>query len=416
MNAPRVNELFLWWLADPAQPCLLGTLKAVSRTAAGPGGVSFEYDARWLKRPGAIALSEDLPLGVGTYMPPAEGDAPGAIDDARPDRWGERIIQRFDNPPRLGTLEFLYFAGDARFGGLGVSSSRDTYAPRPISPVPLVDHLELLREVADKVESGTPIDERLKRLLAPGVSMGGARPKALMRMDGHEWIVKFSAQGDDVDVPLVEHATMTLARQAGIDVCETRAMPLRTGHAVAIRRFDREGGQPDKRLHALSARTALRAAGQSFGYPELALLLRRRGDAMAIERNGERVFRRMVFNILMDNTDDHEKNHALLLRGHDLALSPAYDVVPTGQALGYQSFRVGKDGHASTMANALSETRAFSMSANRAQALAREVAQVVAGWRTHFEQCGVKQQDIQTILTQIDGPLLRAERDGLLGL
>jgi serine/threonine-protein kinase HipA len=402
-----MNELFLWWLANPAQPCLIGTLKAVSRSGAGPGGVSFEYDASWLKHPAAIALSEDLPLTTGTFMPPAEGDAPGAIDDARPDRWGERVIKRFDKPTRLGTLEYLYFAGDDRFGALGVSLSRQAYVPRPTNPLPRIEDVELLRQVAAKVESGEPMDERLERLLAPGVSMGGARPKALVHMDGSEWVVKFSERGDEVDVPLMEHATMTLARLAGIIVCDTRPIKLLQGHAVAVRRFDRAGTQ---RLHAVSARTALRAAGQPFGYPELALLLRRRGDAMAIERNGEQLFRRMVFNLLMDNTDDHEKNHALLQQGHDLALSPAYDMVPTGQALGYQSLRVGRDGHASTVANALSEAKAFSLSADRARAVAREVAQVVAGWQTHFVQCGAMPKDVASLASQIDGASLLAER------
>ena len=411
MKYMPVEEMFLWWLADPAQPVLIGTLRRVTPSAAGPGGVSFRYDDAWLAHSQAMALSEDLPLVKDTFMPADKDEAPGAIDDARPDRWGERVIRRLDNPARLGALEYLYFAGDDRFGALGVSLSAQAYAPRIISPLPRLDDIELVRDIAARIESGEPIEERLKRLIAPGVSMGGARPKALVLIDGQEWVVKFSEKGDDVDVPLIEHATMTLASKAGIDVCETRPIPLSVGHAVAVRRFDREGG---RRLHALSARCALRAAGQAFGYPELALLLRRRGDAMAIERNGEQVFRRMLFNILMDNTDDHEKNHALLARGHDLVLAPAYDVLPTGQALGYQAMRVGVDAHASSVANALSEPRAFSMKPQRAREIGCELAQVVSQWQQHFRACGVSEPDIESLARQIDGPVLLGER-ALLG-
>lgn len=411
MSYTPVEEMSLWWLQDPGHPRLVGSLRRVMPSATGPGGVSFAYDAAWLASPQAMALSEDLPLAPDTFLPRARDDAPGAINDARPDRWGERVIRRLDNPVRLGTLEYLYFAGDDRFGALGVSLSHLAYEPRPVSPLPRLADLELVREIAASIESGAPIDERLRGLIAPGVSMGGARPKALLLIDGAEWVVKFSERGDDIDVPLVEHATMTLAALAGIEVCETRPLKLTRGHAVAVRRFDRAGG---RRLHALSAQCALSAAGQGFGYPELALLLRRRGPASGIARHGEQVFRRMVFNILMDNTDDHEKNHVLLMQGHDLALSPAYDVLPTGQALGYQAMRVGAEASVSSMANALSECRAFSLQRPQALELGRQVAEVVQGWQAHFRACGVSPQDIAFLSHQIDGPHLLHEREGLL--
>ena len=103
-------------------------------------------------------------------------------------------------------------------------------------------------------------------------------------MDGAQWVIKFAEHGDVLDTPLIEQATMTLAAVAGVEVCQTKGIPLPRGHAVAIRRFDRAG---QKRLYALSARTALRAAGQPYGYPELALLLRRRADAEVFAAQGE---------------------------------------------------------------------------------------------------------------------------------
>jgi serine/threonine-protein kinase HipA len=159
---------------------------------------------------------------------------------------------------------------------------------------------------------------------------------------------------------------------------------------------------------------ALRAAGREPGYPELALLLRRRGDPGQIAASGAQVFRRMVFNILIDNTDDHEKNHALLVDGRHYALAPAYDVLPSGQALGYQQFRVGAQGLDASVTNALSEHTAFGLRRAEARALASEVAQVVDGWQAHFAACGVNARDLQGLTEQIDRPYLRGERESLL--
>jgi serine/threonine-protein kinase HipA len=161
------------------------------------------------------------------------------------------------------------------------------------------------------------------------------------------------------------------------------------GNAVAVRRFDRAG---DRRLHAMSANVALKAMKAELGYPELAQLLRRRGgtgDGRAMEQMRE-LFRRMVFNILIDNTDDHEKNHVLLnTQGGELRLSPAFDVLPSGQALGYQQLRVGTEGHDATIDNAMTETRLFGLKDHDASAEVARVARVVAGWKEHFGKTGV---------------------------
>ena len=113
-------------MADPTQPRLVGDLKPVN----GGKGVSLEYAPSWLET--GFALSEDLPLVANEFLPRDRGTAAGAVDDARPDRWGERVIQFLDKPKRLSLMEFLYFAGDDRFGALGVSTSRDEYAPRDL--------------------------------------------------------------------------------------------------------------------------------------------------------------------------------------------------------------------------------------------------------------------------------------------
>ncbi|MCG2578718.1 HipA domain-containing protein [Dechloromonas sp. XY25] len=398
------DSLYLWWLADPAAPRLVGTLTLVKSLR----GISLRYAPAWLAQ--GFALSEDLPLRDIEFLPERDGIV-GAVDDARPDRWGERVIRYLDKPPRLSLLEYLFFAGDERFGALGVSTSDRAYQPRWHGPLPSLGDVDELHELVRRVMNGEPVPADQKRLLAPG-TLGGARPKALLEIDGRQWVLKFG-EGDPFDAPLVEHASMTLAARAGIAVAATRAVPLAQGHAVAVQRFDRDGG---RRLHALSAHVALRAAGEKeMGYPELALLLRRRGVVegnLYLEQMRE-LFRRMVFNILIDNTDDHEKNHALLVdtAGH-YRLAPAFDVLPAAQALGYQQMRVGLQANDSTLDNALSEARLFGLKRDQAVAEVRRVIAAVAGWQAHFAACGVGAGDIELLATAIDRPHLRGQRDG----
>jgi serine/threonine-protein kinase HipA len=411
MSKSRANEyqtkdkLFVWWLGEPKTPVLVGELNLV-RT---PRGVSLRYCDDWCER--GFALSEDLPLLVGQeFFPTINDTAAGAIDDARPDRWGERVIRFLDKPPRLSLMEYLYFAGDDRFGALGVSTSDKLYEPRRMGPLPVLADAEAMAELVRKVLANEPIAPEHQRLISPGATMGGARPKALMMIKGEPWVVKFS-DGDPTDSPLVEHACMTLAAKANIRVAKTLAIRLTHGHAVAVKRFDRLRGQ---RVHCLSASVALTAAGETFGYPELAQLLRRRGvveQGSNVEYMRE-LFRRMVFNILIDNTDDHEKNHCLVMSdGAQYALSPAYDVLPSGQALGFQQMRVGTDGADSTLDNALSMCRQFTLTRSEAIVQVKAVARIVATWKTHLNKQGVLRGDIELLEEQIDRPFLRNQRD-----
>jgi len=228
-----------------------------------------------------------------------------------------------------------------------------------------------------------------------------------MEMDGAQWLLKFS-EGEEINTPLIEHATMTLARLCGVEVAQTQALPVGSGHAVAVRRFDRVG---PARVHAVSAHVALRAAGETLGYPQLAQLLRRVAPADAIRSQQEQLFRRMVFNILMDNTDDHEKNHALLRQadGHYL-LSPAFDVVPSAQGLAYQAMAVGDDASESTLVNALSQARQFGLKADAAHTIVQQIASRVSGWKKHFKAKGVAEPDIALLAQYIDGDRLRHQR------
>src|SRR5262245_36207866 len=139
------DQLFLWLLIAPDQSVLIGELNMVRSTR----GVSLRYAPSWLER--GFALSEDLPLVGEEFLPKDKDTAAGAVDDARPDRWGERVIRFLDKPSRLSLLEYLYFAGDDRFGALGVSTSSEAYLPRRTGPLPKLADTEAIQELVRKV-------------------------------------------------------------------------------------------------------------------------------------------------------------------------------------------------------------------------------------------------------------------------
>jgi len=415
----RLDELYLWYLGDPDAPRYVGALRLVS---AGKG-VSLHYGAEWLVS--GFALSEDLPLVDTEFLPPGRlaADAQravGAVDDARPDRWGEKVIRFVDKPKRLSLMEYLYYAGDDRFGALGVSTASSTYSPRAGSPLPRLGQAQQLSEVVAKIEALEPITALEARIIAGGGSpLGGAKPKALIDINGEQWVIKFF-NNEPVDTPLIEHATMTLAERAGITVARTQVIALAGANAVAIRRFDRDQG---RRLHSISAGTAIRAATASgaepeMGYPELARILRRVGITQGglNEQDARELFRRMIFNILVDNTDDHEKNHALLVvspfANGRLRLAPAYDVLPTNSGQGYQEFICGDHGRDSTLANALSQCETFGLLPTEAAAEVTAVIDVVNTWQAHFAQAGVSAPDIHSLAERIDGEALLSQRMG----
>lgn len=402
-NYQPQDSMSLWWLADVQVPKRIGTLSLQDQRRK----VALSYDPGWIASAQGFALSEDLPLYTGLMLPAERDTAAGALDDARPDQWGERVIRLIERPARLSLLEYLYFAGNDRFGALGVSLQAETYVPATTAAMPTFEGLADMHQAVQRVMAGEAVNEQQRRLLQPGVSMGGARPKSLMQIDDQSWVVKFS-DGGELDSPLIEHAAMQLARLCGIKVADTLALPLPQGHAVAVRRFDRQGAQ---RLHVLSAHVALRAAGEAMGYPELAQLMRRLGRPANVRAQQQELFRRMVFNILIDNTDDHEKNH-VLVRGADgfYALSPAFDVLPAAQGLGYQQMRVGALGHESTMLNALSEARAFGLTDVQARETVADIARQVAQWKAVFKSLNVRDADMDLLAQYLDGAHLSAQR------
>jgi serine/threonine-protein kinase HipA len=307
----------------------------------------FTYGASYRERLDAIALYEpELPLRAGTIAPPVELPLASCLRDAAPDAWGQRIIlDRLtgvhgvaSDLDQLPMLTYLREAGSDRIGGLDFQDSARDYTPRTET----ASFPQLLQAAADFAE-GRAISGELADALVNGTSVGGARPKVLVReetVDGpREMIAKFSVAADPFPVIKAEAAAMSLARRVGLDVAGARYEPVLDRDVLLVDRFDRPGcvgsppGTPGERRLMVSALTVLggdeRGIHQYLGYAELADEIRRRfTEPKATLRE---LFSRIVFNILISNTDDHARNHAAFWDGRALTLTPAYDLCPAAR-------------------------------------------------------------------------------------
>ena len=406
------DRLYAWMLSDPQNPRLVGEI-----TRQNNGDVGLTYDPTWLAT--GFALSDDMPLVAQSLTPVhrtgRQPAAPGALDDARPDRWGEKVI-RYLHKPGASVFEHLYFAGDERFGAMGVSTSSSVYIPFMARSLPRLEDASDLNEAIQIIESGEgELQAQQRALLGTSGSLGGAKPKAAIAIEGEEWVLKFF-NGEPFDLPLVEHATMTLAHKAGIHVAQTLPVRLKGEHAVAVKRFDRHNGV---RVHSISACTLLRSElpegmAPEFGYPQLARALRRSADPRTLDAQLHELFRRMIFNILVANTDDHEKNHALLChisgRTMKLELSPGYDIVPTGSGALEHQFMISDISREPSLSEAMTVADDFDLSPLDAAHAVLKIIAVVNDWQSHFRSLGVTEPDITEIAAFVDAPDLLAQR------
>lgn len=397
------NELSLWYLGDPSRPVPIGRV----RLDATKRHCILDLGPDWQKT--GFELSPDLPLATVTHHPKGEMAAPGALDDAMPDRWGERMIRVISRPRRMTPLDKLYYAGDRRFGALGISANMDDYVPFADPPLVSTDSLQEAQAVIARVLEREPLDERERQLIASANSMGGAHPKMLVQHDGEEWIAKFP-RGSNVDQLLVEHASMELARRAGIQVADSMAVLGDVDHILMVRRFDRDGA---RRLHAISARTILIGEGDD-SYATIAGAIRRHARPDEFLGMQQELFRRMAFNIMIDNTDDHTKNHSFLwdTEGH-WGLSPAYDIPVQMNGLGIQAIQVSSDPrfyNRFDAEHAMAAARHFGMDKEVARQEWNEVAGWVNCWRSVFAECGVSTTDIDYLSDFLESDQLRSHR------
>lgn len=384
------SELFAWiWLPDQASPVVCGRLIQENRR------IQFLYGRSYRARPDAITLAPSMDLAGGPFMARREGQLPGALADAAPDAWGRRVIEYRNAAAGFGELDYLRLTRGDGIGALSFQDQPDAFVQVPTKPATLSE----LRRAADALEHDRPLNAELAAALEHGTSIGGARPKATLRDGKRALIAKFESSSDRWAVVRAEWACLQLAGRCGIEVPKASLETVDGRDALVVERFDRlRAGKTEVRRHMLSALTLLDlddTEARLASYPDLAEILRRLssdgpGDAAQL-------YRRMVFNILIGNTDDHAKNHACFWDGRWLKLTPAYDLVPT-QRVGQeasQAMEVGELGRVSTLANALSAAGRFGLSLQAAVQVIDEVEEVVrTKWERIFATCGVHDRSI----------------------
>lgn len=378
------SEAFVWiFLPGREQAVVCGRL-----SEAADGSLAFVYGRSYKARPEAIPLKpEGMPLDGPAMAGRRTGELPGPIRDASPDAWGRFAIGYREGLDRIGEIDLLLAAPGDRIGALEFSTSPDEL---PIAPRHEVA-IETLEAAARGAQQGKQLPRPLADALLHGTTIGGARPKATLCLDGQHWIAKFSSTSDHHRIVRWEAAAMALARLAKIRVPETRLETINGRDVLLVRRFDRPApGEPPGRKLVLSALTLLdldETEARLAAYPDLSEVLLKHAADPAADRT--ELFRRMVFNVLIGNEDDHARNHSCFWDGDWLALCPAYDIVPQARVglEGRQAMAVGAlgaDGREASLANALGSAGRFGLDDGQAVAIADEVLGVV---RDHWEQC-----------------------------
>jgi serine/threonine-protein kinase HipA len=343
----------------------------------------FAYGLGYLERPGAMALNPlHLPLQRETFrLAPRllrEGGAlPLTLRDALPDAWGQRVLAHALGGRLPSPREQLLLTNEDRVGAMIFSPSREMPPPADLPH----DDLAQLAEAVRRLQYDMDIPKPLKRLLLRGGSLGGARPKASFTHAGALWLAKFPAAGDLLDVQVLEAFALGLAANCGIRVPQFMLMPIERGETAFLsRRFDRSGENAGQRQHFLSAAALLDVPYDSSAgsYIDFARVIRRLSAQPKVDL--EELFRRMVFNLLIDNSDDHLKNHGMLCVGGDrYVLSPAFDVVPQLSNLGYQMLSIDGSTQESSLELAIEAAPHFDFTKDEARAIARAMAAVVYG-------------------------------------
>ncbi len=394
-NTKKEIQVYAHW-QDLKKPSLIGVLSVVP--AKGKESFSFEYAEAWLKTGFSQMLDPDLQLYSGAYYPRDNKPNFGVFLDSCPDRWGRVLMQRreaamakLENRATKKLLEsdFLlgvydgYRMGALRFKldneGPFLNDNKEMAAP------PWTSLRELEQASLKFEEDNTADPEYLKwvaMLIAPGSSLGGARPKASV-MDVHDnlWIAKFPSRNDDKDVAAWEMVTNQMAKAAGIDVAEGKLLKFKNkNHTYLTKRFDRINS--GERVHFASAMTLLGHIdgedASDASYLELMEFISRHGAA--VEKDLEELWRRIVFSICVKNTDDHLRNHGFLLTDKGWLLSPAFDINPNEYGKGL-SLNITDADNSLDLSLAMEIAGYFRVSTEKAVQLVKEISSVIKDWR-----------------------------------
>jgi serine/threonine-protein kinase HipA len=411
MTSDAPTECFVYiTLPGQTEPVTAGRF-ALSTDGRGAPEGRFVYGRSYLERPNAVALDPvELKLSARTYATAAMGGVFGALRDASPDYWGRRVIQRHLGKPQPGEMAYLLYSPDDRAGALGFGINQAPPAPRRTFNQTLeLAKMQSLADaiLADEDQAGAGADDQdqVEKLMVIGTSMGGARPKAVVESADGLWLAKFNCPDDSWNNARVEHAMLLLARACGLSTAESRVVQVGARDVLLVKRFDREKADDGYlRARMVSALTLLRAEDthQSRGkwsYVLLAEELRRVCAEPA--QNAAELFRRMCFNALISNVDDHPRNHAVIAKGPDWTLSPAYDLTPAApisQERRDLAMECGDAGRFANAGNLLSQSARFLLERAQASATIDAMeAQVRSEWYGTARGAGVSEKDCEKI-------------------
>ncbi len=391
-----------------------------ARMRKGRESATFEYDSRWLENVDRFSLEPALTLGPGPFHSPSGKPLFGAVGDSAPDRWGRVLMRRAERrraessgetSRALKEIDYLLMVDDeARQGALRFAKREDGpfLAEYGSTRIPPLINLPQLLSAVERVVGDADSDEDLRLLLAPGSSLGGARPKASVRdQNGHLAIAKFPHRDDEINSVLWEAVALRLATKAGIPVSDWRIENVLNKPVLLLRRFDRVQG---RRIPFLSAMSMLGASdNESRSYLEFVDALRRYGASP--EQDMHQLWRRIVFNILISNTDDHLRNHAFLYTGSDgWRLSPAYDLnpVPTDIKPRVLTTSIDLENNSASLDLAMSVKGYFELDDDNAHSTAAEVGKAVTTWRKEAAQMGLTRAEINRMASAFEHDDLKA--------
>jgi serine/threonine-protein kinase HipA len=398
------DDLEVWLDCDLGPPCLVGTL------AHDRGQIRFRYERAWLGDPRAFALDPDLTLDDAPFFPKPELGNFGIFLDSSPDRWGQTLMKRREAllakdekraPRTLYAWDFLIGVQDfTRQGALRFRlAGTEEFLANEKMAAPPITTLRELEAVAYQL-SGRRIDDLdalrkwLTVLVAPGASLGGARPKAnFTETDGSLWIGKFPARDDDRDIGAWEHVVHGLAGMACVDVPPAKSVRLNSEfHTFCVQRFDRAHGE--RRFYA-SAMTLLRKEhSEGTSYLELAQFLRAHGDGAHVGQDLEQLFRRVAFNVAVGNRDDHLRNHGFVLAATGWRLAPAFDANPNVDK-GEHVLNLDDVDNRPSLKTVLTTAEFYGIAPERAGQVVEEVACAVDGWQDAARKAGIARGDVE---------------------